>query len=259
MARVERRVFEFVEDMMRLGSLQPDRQTTLTDSATPFSNSRPRITSRLGLVLLEAIKELDAPQEILEDENPSHTMPRRLGLSGVVERQIVFFRDEVRRGGKMTDEQARDLMRLVIRRPDAEEVFWHAGRRMAGESDDPDPAGGLRRLMPRTLLYALARRQVRRGLQSVYGRRIGGFAPGPFAMEGRSLPFITADPGGAACHFVSGYCQTVIDRTLGSEYQIVHSQCQGRKDPLCRWTITGEVRSTGRDAQRNLTPELETG
>ena len=229
----------------------------MTDPAAILS-SRPRITSRLGLILLEVIKEQDAPQEILEDENPSLTMPRRLGLSDVVERQIVFFKNEVRRRGRMTDDQARDLMRLVIRRPDAEEVFWHAGRRMAGESDDEESSGGLKRLMPRPLLYALARRQVRRGLQSVYGRRIGGFSPGPFAMEGRSLPFIQADPGGAACHFVSGFCQTVVDRTLGSEHQIVHSQCQSRKDPLCRWTIAGEVRAGGRE-QRHMTPELETG
>ena len=198
------------------------------------------MNARLGLVLLEVIKSQDSPIEILEDENVSETMPRRLGLSDVVERQIAFYRGEVRRRGRMTDEQVRDLIRLVIRRPDAEQVFWHAGRQMSGEEQDSPSA--LQRFMPRPLAQAIARRQVRRGLQSIFGRRIGGFAPGPFALEGRSLPFIQADPGGEACHFVTGFCQTIIDRTLGPEFQVVHSQCEGRKDALCRWTVTGDAR-----------------
>lgn len=213
-----------------------------TETSTPVRSTRPRVNARFGLVLLEVIRLMDHPGEILEDENVAETMPRRLGLSDVVERQIHFYRGEVRRRGRMTDEQVRDLMRLVVRRPDAEEVFWKAGRRMAGEEDGGTSA--IRRIMPRPVQQVLARRQVRRGLRAIFGRRIGGFAPGPFALEGRSLPFIQADPGGCACHFVSGYCQTVVERTLGPDYQVVHSQCEARRDPLCRWTITGDVRSS---------------
>ena len=212
----------------------------MTDVSSPVRSTRPRVTARFGLVLLEVIRLMDHPGELLEDENVAETMPRRLGLSDVVERQIHFYRGEVRRRGRMTDEQVRDLIRLVIRRPDAEEVFWKAGRQMAGE-DDGGPSS-IGRIMPRTVQQALARRRVRRGLHAIFGRRIGGFAPGPFALEGRSLPFIQADPGGAACHFVSGFCQTAIERTLGPGFQIVHSQCEARKDPLCRWTITGDAR-----------------
>lgn len=216
----------------------------MTEVSSPdpsAQSSRPRVAARLGLVLLEVIKSQDRPGEVLEDENFTETMPRRLGLSDVVERQIHFYRTEVRRRGRITDEQVRDLMRLVIRRPDAEQVFWKAGRQMGGEEDvGPGP---LQRVMPQTLQQVLVRRQVRRGLQSIFGRRVGGFAPGPFALEGRSLPFIQADPGGAACHFVSGFCQTILDRSFGGELQIVHSQCEGRRDPLCRWTVTGDVRA----------------
>lgn len=222
----------------------------VSDVSTPVQSTRPRVAARFGLVLLEVLRQQDHPGEILEDENVAETMPRRLGLSDVVERQIHFFRTEVRRRGRMTDDQVRDLIRLVVRRPDAEEVFWKAGRRMAGE-EDSEP-GPLQRVMPRTLQHALARRKVRRGLQAIFGRRIGGFAPGPFALEGRSLPFIQADPGGAACHFVSGFCQTIVDRTLGSDYQVVHAQCECRKDKLCRWTITGDARSKEKSAVREL-------
>ncbi len=201
------------------------------------------MTARLALTLLEVLKSQDAPTEVLEDENPSHTMPRRLGLSGVVERQIQLYRDEARRGGRITDAQLFDLVRLVVRRPDSEEVFREAGRRMAGGSDIG--AAGPRfwtRLLPAPAVHALLRRRVRRGLKKVFGRRLGGFAPGPFALEGRGLLFIRHDPGGDACHFVTGYCQAVLEQALGGETRIVHGQCEGRQDTICRWTLTADAR-----------------
>lgn len=209
---------------------------------TPDPAGRPRVSARFGLVVLEILQQQDAPGEVLEDENVSETMPRRLGLSDVVLRQVDFYRNEVRRRGRMSDDQVRDLMRLVIRRPDAEQVFWRAGRRMAGDDEVTQPSA-IHRVMPQALAFAVARRKVRRGLRSLFGRRVGGFTAGPFAMEGRSLPFIEADPGGAACQFVSGYCQGILDRTLGAEIQIVHDQCESRGDECCRWTVTGDIRA----------------
>ena len=52
----------------------------------------------MALRLLEAIKAQDSPPEVFEDEDPTVTMPRRLGLSNVVERQIRTYRHFVRRG-----------------------------------------------------------------------------------------------------------------------------------------------------------------
>jgi len=42
---------------------------------------------------------------------------------------------------------------------------------------------------------------------------------------------------------------------------VVHAQCQAHRDPLCRWTVTGEARPRERDGVREmlLRPELETG
>jgi hypothetical protein len=77
----------------------------------------------VALRLLEVMRGLDLPTEVLEDEDPTRTMPRRLGLSDVVDRQIRTLREDVRKGVRVSDEEVQGLIRLVVRRPDAEDVF----------------------------------------------------------------------------------------------------------------------------------------
>lgn len=227
------------------------------------TNSRSRrVAAVFGLTLLEVLRNQDLPEEVLEDENVALTMPRRLGLSDVVDRQIRNYRDAVRKRRRMTDDEMRDLVRLVVRRPDAEDVFREAGVLLAGGGPGPRlHPGRLRRALPRGVCFALARREVRRRLRSLFGRRVGGFTPGPFALEGRSLLFIQSDPGGDACHFVSGLCQSVLDRSVGGSHKVVHAQCESRGDDLCRWTVTAEIRLRERETVGELLrgPELETG
>ena len=124
----------------------------------------------------------------------------------------------------------------MIRRPDSEEVFFRTGRMLAG-GENPSP--GWRKVLPAGIAYALARRATARRLRSLFGRRLGGFGHGPFTLEGRALVFIQSDPGGDACNLVSGLCQAVLDRYMVGA-RVVHSLCEGRRDPLCRWTVLGE-------------------
>lgn len=215
--------------------------------------SRRRVAAVVGLTLLQVIRDQDLPGEVLESEDPSVTMPRRLGLSEVVERQIRQYREAVRRRRRISDVEVRDLVRLVIRRPDAEEVFFKAGRRLAGGGGAP----GWRRFLPRTLVFALARRRVETRLKRLFGRRIGGFGRGPFTMEGRALIFFQSDPGGDACHFLSGFCESVLQRYAGREARVVHSRCQARQDEICRWTILAEEAVSEAESVRDfaLNPE----
>lgn len=226
-------------------------------SSTP---SRPRVAPVFGLTLLETLRDQDLPAEFLQDEVPSLTMPRRLGLSDVVERQIRNYRDAVRQRARMSDDQVRDLIRLVVRRPDAAELFHRAGRKL-GAQVGGGRFTGASRILPRSLRFRLARRAAARGLNRLFGRRVGGFAHGPFALEGRGLLFLEGDPSGRACQFVTGFCQAVVSQRLGPEYMVVHSQCQAHRDPVCRWTVTGEARQRERDGVREmlLRPEMETG
>jgi len=212
--------------------------------ATSTDNGKPRIRARLALAILEVLQAQDTPVEVLEDENPSQTMPRRLGLSGVVDRQVQLYRAEAKRGGRITDGQFHDLVQLVTRRPDAPEIFWQVGRRMSDAGDQ----SFVSRLLPESLRYARLRRRVRRRIKKVFGRVIGGFAPGPFSMEGRGLLFTRHAPGGEACYLASGLSQSLVEEVLGPEFHIVHDRCEARGDTLCRWTITGDA--TVRESRR---------
>ncbi len=213
-----------------------------------------------GLTLLEALRDQDVPTEFLEDDAPSVTMPRRLGLSDVVEKQIGIYRTAVRQRTRMTDEQVRDLMTLVVRRPDAVAVFHRAGMRLAGRVTTAW-AATLSRALPASVGFRMARRGTSKGLRWLFGRRMGGFGQGPFMLEGRGLPFVEGDPTGQACHFVSGFCQEIIASRVGPEYTVLHSHCQAQGEPFCSWTVAGEARQRERDGVREmlLRPELETG
>jgi hypothetical protein len=203
-------------------------------SQSRSEEARRRVQAVVALRLLEVMRDLDLPPEMLESENPTVTMPRRLGLSDVVDRQIRTYRDDVRHRLRLTDGEVRDLFRLVIRRPDAEEIFLRAGRTLAGR----DEGRGWRHLLPRRVALALARNRVRRRLNTLFGRRMGGFGRGTFSVEGRSLMFIEADPGGDACCLVSGLCEAVLERVTGHKVRVTHVLCQSRGDALCRWEGT---------------------
>jgi hypothetical protein len=198
---------------------------------------RQRIQAIVALALLETIKRQDLPPEVLEDENVTVTMPRRLGLSDVVETQIHRYRGEVRRRRRITDSEASDLMRLVVRRPDSDEVFLEVGRRLAGEVQEPKR---WTKVLPRRMAFALARRRIRSRLHALFGRPVGRFDPGFFQMEGRIDLFLEGDPGGDACEIISGFCGVILAEYTGTKRIVLHEECRGRGGRTCRWSIVME-------------------
>ena len=183
----------------------------------------------VALTFLEVLQTSDRPFEVFEEEDTSITMPRRLGLSDAVEQRIRNYQEEAKRGHKISDEEFVDLVRLVVRRPDARAVFLECGTRLAGKPPRQS------RLLPRKLQLALARRRVRRRLQVLFGRRVGGFAEGAFVLEGRSLLFIQSDSGGDACSLVSGLCSASLSGSIKDPPTIAHIACEARGDAYCRW------------------------
>ncbi len=196
----------------------------------------------VALTLLEVIRARDLPTEVLASEDPTRTLPRRLGLSEAVEAEIRRYREEARHRGRITDEQARDLFRLVLRRPDSEEVFLQAGEMLAGK----DEAGrGIKSFCPKKALFSLARRQVRRRMLVLFGREIGGFAHGPFTLEARGHLLLDMDPGGDACALLTGFSAAVLSRYLRQPVRVAHAPCQAFKGELCRWTAVLESEPPG--------------
>lgn len=198
------------------------------------SGSR-RIQAVVALRLLEVMRDMDLPPEVLEEEDPTQTMPRRFGLSDVVERQIRQFREDAKKRVRLTDHDVSSLFRFVIRRPDGAQVFHRVGRLLAGV----ERASPWVRVLPQSMQYRVARARTRRKLKKLFGRPVGGFARPPFVIEGRGLLFIEADPGGDACHLLSGFAEEVLAQTLGGTAKVRHTLCQGRRDDLCRWE--GEI------------------
>jgi hypothetical protein len=207
--------------------------TPPTKAGSELTDSTPsrRVQAIVGLRLLEMIRDQDLPVEIMEAEDTTQTMPRRLGLSDVVDRKIRTYRKDVKKRVRLSDGEVMDLFRLVIRRPDGEEVFYGAGRLLAAM----DLRRRWTRVVPRRVQYAVARGRVKRRLKRLFGRRVGGFGRGPFTVEGRALVFIESDPGGEACHFLSGFCQEILEQTGGGVVEVKHTLCQGRGDDQCRW------------------------
>ena len=206
-----------------------DQRMGQTDTAESIGSRRQRVSALVALTFLEVIKASDRPFEVFEEEDTSITMPRRLGLSDVVERRIRNYQKETKKGHKISDEEFSDLVRLVVRRPDARAVFLECGARLAGKAPRQP------RLVPRRLALALARRKVSKRLRALFGRRVGGFADGGFVLEGRSLLFIQSDSGGDACSLVSGLCSATLSRSIKDPPTIAHIACEARGDPYCRW------------------------
>lgn len=208
-----------------------DHRTEQKEITESTVSGRQRVSALVALTFLEVLQASDRPFEVFEEEDTSITMPRRLGLSDVVERRIRNYQEETKKGRKISDEEFMDLVRLVVRRPDARAVFLECGARLAGKPPRQ------RRLVPRKLGLALARRRVTKRLKTLFGRRIGGFADGAFVLEGRSLLFIQSDSGGDACSLVSGLCSATVSGAVKDPPTVGHIACEARGDAYCRWGI----------------------
>ncbi|HSH75692.1 MAG TPA: hypothetical protein VLA09_08425, partial [Longimicrobiales bacterium] len=86
-------------------------------------------------------------------------------------------------------------------------------------------------------------------------RKIGGFARGLFVIEGRALFFIESDPGGDVCQLLSGFCQGILEETVGGTPRVTHARCQSRGDALCRWEA--EVSEAHATAPDRMQAEVE--
>jgi hypothetical protein len=239
---------------MRLAA-EPLRRAELSDRADALRapDGPRRVEAVVALRLLEVIRDRDLPRDLLEDEDPSRTMPRRFGLSDVVERQIRTYREHARRGVRLSDEEVKGLFRFVIRRPDAEEIFHQVGRLLANP-------GGTRhwsRVLPRRLAFTVARSRARRRLAKLFGRAVGGFARGAFIIEGRALFLIESDPGGDACHLLSGFGQEILESSLGSSARVRHTLCQARGDALCRWEAEASTAYTKVASRPHVGAEMD--
>jgi hypothetical protein len=203
----------------------------------------PSVSPVLPLLLLETMRDRDRPEEVLEDEDITTSLPRRLGLSEVVRVQIARFDGEVKNRRPQIPSQVEDLLRLVIRRPDCEEIFAEAGRRVAARFW-AERAAGVRNsihFLPRALPRALAVIAAQRAGKRMFSELVG---PSPFKISRKPLGLkidstltARADPGGAACAFYAGALGELLELYTGRKYRVSHSQCSRNGSSPCEWQV----------------------
>ena len=94
----------------------------------------PTVDSLLPLSFLEAVRNVDTPDDDPDTELVAELRNKRLGLSDTVYAQIRRYSDAVKRSQRTVRDEAVALARLIGRRPDAEAVFRAAGRFLATEA-----------------------------------------------------------------------------------------------------------------------------
>lgn len=225
----------------RFAPLLPHPMATINASRSHGAkhSTVPSITPLFPLLLLETMRDMDRPEELLEDEDLTISLPRRLGLSDVVMVQIRRLQGEGKQNRLQTAASVVDLMRLVIRRPDAERIFEEAGRRVARHFWEKR-SGAVRRLV-RVAPHSLARVVANRAARRMFRVLVGGhhFAVRRWPAELRIQDPITvqADATGAACSFYAGAFSELLQFYTGRSYRVRHPECETRQAEQCRWIV----------------------
>ncbi|HEX8245745.1 MAG TPA: hypothetical protein VF541_19690 [Longimicrobium sp.] len=195
------------------------------------------VTPVFPLILLETMRDMDRPEEYLEGEDIAVSMPRRLGLSDVVFTQIHRFRDEVKRKRMQHPDVVADLIRLVIRRPDCDEIFEEAGRRVARHAwgERPGPLRRMVRWLPQGAKQRSARKAARKLFRQLAGDAAMEVGIKPVALSITGSITGRADPGGAACAFYSGALSELVTQYTGRKHSAVHDRCETRGGRSCEW------------------------
>lgn len=192
----------------------------------------------VALVLLESLRDVDTPPEVLEDEAFRISLPRRLGLSDVIDGQMRRYADMSKRRRQLEASEFLDLLRLIARRPDARMVFEAAGDRLGSEyvARTPRAAGLARRLAPARFRRRSLLRHLRRVAESLSpGSAIRSDRGDPSISVARCLPAV-ADDSGSACGIITA-AFTACAHGLGEVSPVSHPHCESRGDDACLWEV----------------------
>ena len=177
----------------------------------------------------EALHEVDLPL----------SLRRRLGLSGVVEKQIKRYSQLRDRKDRLSAQELARLLQLIGRRDDANAVFTEAGHRLAARDLRK---GGLGRgvtshAVPKGARQRLALRHARRLARDVSpgSKVLAGGRPPTLVVE-RCLP-ARAVNGGGGCSLLSGAIRSILDQYRVDDISIVHTACEGHAEDRCVWRL----------------------
>ncbi len=195
------------------------------------------VTPKFPLLLLETVQAMDRPAEVLQDEDVSLSIPRRFGLNPMVHTHIHRFREAVGAKRLVSEEEVTQWIQVVIRRPDADEVFVEAGHRMARElwSAQSRMSRTRPRILPGFVGRYAASRSLRRRFRTLIGQADAEWSRAPHTLQLRNALTARADPGGASCAFYGGVMEELLTLYTGHRHLVRHTLCATRGDDLCEW------------------------
>ncbi|MFW6331626.1 MAG: hypothetical protein ACOC3J_07885 [Gemmatimonadota bacterium] len=194
----------------------------------------------LPLAILESVRQHDRPTEVLEDEDLAASLPRRLGLTGVVESQIHRYRLARRRRERIPYDDVASLLRLVLRRPDAEPILREAGYDLARHHGRGllYRLATLARALPDPLSSRIAKRSVRRLMGRIGGASAVRVTRSPFRVQAVRTITAASDSLGLACVLYGAAIEETVQHCTGRRPTVEHAACQARGDEKCVWTVT---------------------
>lgn len=209
-------------------------------SAVPASGAaEATIEPWLPLALLESVRAHDRPREVLEDEDLAASLPRRLGLTGVIEAQIRRYREATRRGREVPVDEVVDLIRLVLRRPDADPILREAGIQLAERQFKrlPPPSASLIGVLPRAARKALLKRAGKRLLKRIAGPARIHLDDWPERARVTDSMLVGIEPGRSACTLYAAALEHLITLYLGQRAQATHIRCAEHAHDSCEWAL----------------------
>ena len=206
----------------------------------PSTVSRPAMSTTVDplvpLVLLEAVRTVDLPDDAFEAEFVEELRSKRFGLSETVRAQIIRYREAVRKGQRLPFEEAAGIARLIGRRPDAEAVFREAGRQLARVTYGRilGISRGIIRAMPAFLARPFALGHVRHiagryALGTV--RRVGSTV----FLEVRQSVSLDTAPKSAGCALYESMLAELMRQLIGAVGVVDHVRCASRQEGSCEW------------------------
>jgi predicted hydrocarbon binding protein len=196
------------------------------------------VTAAFPLALLQSVRAHDHPGEVLEEEDLSVSLPRRLGLTGIVDTQIRRYESDERAGRQVGLNEVASLVRLVLRRPDAEPILREAGQRIArfGFETRPRPMARLIRHGPAALALRTARRAGVRTLRSLNAGTAVASAK-PFVVSVADCFTARVDGTSTGCALFTGLMEEQVLLYTGKTRVVQHSRCAAGGADVCEWTL----------------------
>lgn len=195
------------------------------------------VPAAVPLALLESVRAHDHPGEVLEDEDLTVSLPRRFGLSGVVETQIMRYESARRANKTISLNEVLGLVRLVLRRPDAELILREAGIRLAAWRYGRVPKYVARayRLLPLRVTLVPAARAAGRLFRDL---GVGGdlkVQRSPVQVRVHGSNTAKLDPAGVACALFTAALEEHLRLYTGRDWNAHQPQCEAFGGSACEW------------------------